>query len=124
MPEVASDLKRLQMLAQERASIENLVTKYRQYKATSKSLEETRAMLSGGLDEEMTTLIKQEIESLESQLDHLAQELKVALLPKDASDERDIIWKSGLGLVVMKPDYLLLTSFVCIVGMLNLEVGI
>jgi len=32
-----------------------LVTKYRQYKATSKSLEETRAMLSGGLDEGMTT---------------------------------------------------------------------
>jgi len=91
MPGVASDLKQLQTLAQERASIKSLVTKYRQYKATSKSLEETRAMLSGGLDEDMAALVKQEIESLESQLDHLAQELKLALLPKDANDERDII---------------------------------
>ncbi|GAI63837.1 unnamed protein product, partial [marine sediment metagenome] len=42
MPEMASDLKQLQTLAQERASIEGLVTRYRQYKVTSKSLEETR----------------------------------------------------------------------------------
>ena len=97
MPEVASDLKQLQTLAQERASIESLVTKYRQYKATSKSLEETRAMLSGGLDEDMATLVKQEIESLESQLDHLLQELKLALLPKDTSDERDIIMEIRAG---------------------------
>jgi len=97
MPEVASDLKQLQTLAQERASIEGLVTKYRQYKATSKSLEETRAMLSGGLDEGMTTLVKQEIESLESQLDQLLQGLKLALLPKDANDERDIIMEIRAG---------------------------
>ena len=64
-PEVASDLKQLQALAQERASIESVVAKYREYKATSKALEETRAMMSDGLDEEMTTLAKQEIESLE-----------------------------------------------------------
>ncbi|GAI23203.1 unnamed protein product, partial [marine sediment metagenome] len=64
---------------------------------TSKSLEETRAMLNGGLDEEMTTLVKQEIASLESQLDHLAQWLKLALLPKDASDERDIIMEIRAG---------------------------
>ncbi|GAI14400.1 unnamed protein product, partial [marine sediment metagenome] len=97
MPEVASDLKQLQTLAQERASIEGLVTKYRQYKATSKSLEETRAMLSGGLDEGMTTLVKQEIESLESQLAQLLQGLKLALLPKDANDERDIIMEIRAG---------------------------
>lgn len=97
LPEMTSDLKQLQALAQERASIQNLVTKYRQYKVTSKSLEETRAMLSGGLDEEMTTLVKQEIESLESQLDHLLQEMKLALLPKDTSDERDIIMEIRAG---------------------------
>ncbi len=97
MPEVASDRKQLQTLAQERASIESLVTKYRQYKTTSKSLEETRAMLNGGLDEDMTTLVKQEIESLESQLDHLTQELKLALVPRDANDERDIIMEIRAG---------------------------
>jgi len=96
-PEVASDLKQLQALAQERASIEDLVTKYREYKATSKSLEETKAMLGDGLGEEMTALVRQEVESLESQLDRLLQELKLALLPKDPNDEKDIIMEVRAG---------------------------
>jgi len=90
-PEIASDPKQLQKLAQERASIENVVTKYREYKATSKSLTETKAMLNDRLDEEMTTLAKQEIEDLDSQLYNQLGELKLTLLPKDNNDKRDII---------------------------------
>ncbi|MFC1995781.1 peptide chain release factor 1 [Chloroflexota bacterium] len=97
MPEVISDPKRLQILAQEKASIEDLVTKYREYKSTSKSLEETKAMLSDGSDEEMKTLVKQEIENLESRLDQLLQELKLALLPKDDNDKKDIIMEIRAG---------------------------
>ncbi len=90
-PEVIFDLEQLQRLAKERASIEDLAGKYREYRATAKSLEETRAMLSDGLDEDMTALVKQETERLDSHREQLLQELKLALLPKDASDERDII---------------------------------
>jgi len=97
LPEIASDLKQLQMLAKERASIESLVTKYRQYKATSRSLQETRAMLDDGLDEDMAALVKQEIADLESQQAHRLQELKLALLPKDANAERDIIMEIRAG---------------------------
>ncbi len=97
MPEIASDLKQLQTLAQERAGIESLVTKYREYKTTTRSLEETRTMLNDGLDEELAALAKQEIASLESKLDDLLQELKLALLPKDANDKRDIIMEIRAG---------------------------
>ena len=97
MPEVTSDPKQLQILAQEKASIESLITKYREYKATAKSLEETRAMISDELDEGMAALVKQEIESLESQLDQLLQELRLALLPRDANDEKSIIMEIRAG---------------------------
>jgi len=90
-PEAASDLKQLQALAQERASLEDLVTKYREYKKASKELEDVKAMHIVGMDEEMRALIKQEIESLESQQDRLLQELRLTLLPKDANDKKDII---------------------------------
>jgi len=96
-PEVASDLKQLQGLAQERASIEDVVTRYREYKATAKSLEETRAMLGDGLEDAMVALVKQEVESLETQLDHLLRELKLALLPKDPNEKRDIIMEIRAG---------------------------
>ena len=98
-PEVASDPKQLQHLAQERASIESLVTKYQEYKATTKSLEETRAMLGDGLDEEMAALAKQEIDSLKSQQERLGEELRLTLLPKDANDDKDIIMEIRAGAI-------------------------
>jgi len=95
--EVAADPKQLQQLARERASIEGLVTKYREYKATSKTLVETRAMLGGGLDEDMIALVKEEIKDLESRQEGQLQELKFALLPRDPNDGRDVIMEIRAG---------------------------
>lgn len=91
IPEIASDLKQVQALARERAGLENLVTKYREYKKTVRSLEETREMLSDGLEEEMRVMVKQELEKLEAEQELLLQEIKIALIPKDPNDDKDII---------------------------------
>lgn len=96
-PEVASDLEQLQKLARERASIESLVNTYRDYKATAKALEDTRAMLDDSPEEDMVTLVKQEIDNLEAKREHLLLELKLALLPKDPSDEKHIIMEIRAG---------------------------
>ena len=53
MPEIASNREQLQKLAQERASIENVVTKYKKYKKASKELEDVKSMHIVGLDEDM-----------------------------------------------------------------------
>jgi len=90
-PEIASDLKQLQALAQEKASLEEVVLKYRELKKASKELEDVKSMHITGTDDEMTELVKREITSLESQQERLLQELKLALLPKDPNDEKDII---------------------------------
>jgi len=90
-PENTSDPKKLSELAQEIAHIEDVVTKYREYRETAGALEETRGMLSGEADEDMASLVKQEVDSLEKKLERLQQELKLALLPKDANDDKDII---------------------------------
>ncbi len=90
-PEVATDLDQVQALAKERAAIENTVKLYRKYRTARKSLEQTRAMLDDKLDEEMAALARQEIVSLEAELERLNGELRLALLPKDPNDEKDII---------------------------------
>ncbi|HCP60480.1 MAG TPA: peptide chain release factor 1 [Dehalococcoidia bacterium] len=90
-PEVAADLEQLRRLAQEKAGIEDTVAKYREYRATTRSLEETRVMLNDKLEEEMAALVKQEIENLELNQERLREELRLALLPTDASDKKDII---------------------------------
>jgi len=96
-PEVLSDPKKLQILAKERAGIEDLASKYIDYKATVKSLDNTQAMLGDGLDEEMTAMVKDEIKTLQEKKDHLHEELKEALIPKDPNDEKDVIMEIRAG---------------------------
>src|SRR4030042_912370 len=90
-PEVAVDFKKLQNLAKERANLGEIVTKYREYKATMKSLEDTQAMLNDSLDEEMSALAKEESGNLQRKRERLLQEIKQALLPKDPADKKDVI---------------------------------
>jgi peptide chain release factor 1 len=90
-PDVVSNVKRLQELAQERAGIEDVVMLYRQYKSTEKQMEESRSMLDTETDEEMRTMAKQELITLQVTLEALLASLKTALLPRDSNDERDVI---------------------------------
>ncbi len=96
-PEVATDLKQLQELAQERASLEEVVALYRRYKATGASLEETRTLLDGETDAEMAALARQEIGKLETEIADLEEELRKALLPQDPNDAKDIIMEIRAG---------------------------
>ncbi len=96
-PEIATDLPQLQVLAQERADMENTVKMYREYKDVSKSIKETKAMLDDGLEDEMQELARQEIESLETRQNELTEQLRMALLPKDPNDEKDIIMEIRAG---------------------------
>jgi peptide chain release factor 1 len=90
-PDISLDFEKLHNLARERASLEEVVTRYREYKATVKSLEDTQAMLNQKLDDDMAVLAKEEVESLQGRRERLLQELKVALLPKDPADKKDVI---------------------------------
>jgi len=90
-PDSASDLARLQQLAQERSGIEGLVTKFRHYQAAEKSLIETREMVGDGVDDEMRALAKEEIEQLEARKTDLLEEIRLDLIPKDPNDKKDII---------------------------------
>jgi peptide chain release factor 1 len=96
-PEVSGDINRLQKLAKERAGIEDVVTAYRSYKETARSLKETKNMLAESLEEELASLAKDEITSLEAKLEEQLKELKIALLPRDLNDEKNIIMEIRAG---------------------------
>jgi len=90
-PEVVADFEQVERLAKEQASISDLVAKYRDYKETARTLGETRSMLGEGLDEGMATLFKEEVEVLDQRLQRLTDEIEKALIPKDPSDEKNVI---------------------------------
>jgi len=89
-PEVVSDYERLQALAKERASLEEVVTLYQEYRKAQVEMENTRAVMEEP-DPELAALAREEMDRLEKRLEELETRLKTALLPKDAADEKDVV---------------------------------
>ncbi len=96
-PEVATDIAQLQELAQERAGLEDAVQLYRRYRTAEKNLEETRSMLATETDEELQVMAEQEIGALEAELAEIRENLRLALVPRDPNDEKDIIMEIRAG---------------------------
>ncbi|MGD0353590.1 MAG: peptide chain release factor 1 [Dehalococcoidia bacterium] len=96
-PDISSNRARLQTLAQEQASLEDSVSKYRQYKAVSKALQETQAMLDDGLEPDMIPIVKEEISNLKKRHDDILHELQLSLLPKDVNQNKDVIMEIRAG---------------------------
>ncbi len=90
-PEVATDHGRVQTLAKERASIESLVSLYEEYRDVAKQAEDTRTVLLETSEEDIKEMAQEEFESLQERREHLEYRLRLALLPKDPNDERDVI---------------------------------
>ncbi len=94
---VGDDYKRAAALAKERAELEPIVQKAREYRQALQRLEEARLIMEEGDDEELRELAKAEIEELEPQIERLEQEIKRLLLPKDPRDERNVIMEIRAG---------------------------
>jgi len=89
-PDVLGDVERLQEYAREQASLEEAVRQYREYQATTRSLEETEAMLGDGLDEDLAELAREEVRALQGRQQRLLEALKSALVPRDPNDDKDV----------------------------------
>ncbi len=94
---VGEDYKRAAALAKERAELEPIVQKAREYRQALQRLEEARLILEEGEDQELRDLAKAEIEDLEPQIQALEEEIKRLLLPKDPRDERNVIMEIRAG---------------------------
>ncbi|MFW6082901.1 MAG: peptide chain release factor 1 [Chloroflexota bacterium] len=90
-PEVAKDHQRVAELAKERSDLEDVVTVFREYKATSDELEETTELLEDNIGPELRELAEVEIAELEQRKAELRQELQKLLIPKDPRDAKDVI---------------------------------
>lgn len=84
------DYQRVAELAKERAEIEPIVLKSREYRVLLQQIEEARALLNGE-DSEMHELAEVELMEKEPQVVQLEKELKGLLIPKDPRDHRNVI---------------------------------
>ena len=90
------DGKELTKLSRERASIEDLVTGYRQFRDLSKRREDAKAMLLEN-DEEMRTLAKEELGEIEVEIAACEKNLILLMLPSDPNDAKNVILEVRAG---------------------------
>ena len=91
-PEIISNQEEYKKLMKELKSLTPVVEKYREYKIAKNNLKEAKEILSeSGVDKELIKMAEMEAESAKQDLDRIAEELKVLLLPKDPNDDRNVI---------------------------------
>ena len=96
-PEVSADYARVQSLAKEHASIRNLASLSRELRKVTQDLEETKAIFRDEADRELAALARDEVAQLDAQREKIEQELRVALLPKDPNDQKNVIMEVRAG---------------------------
>lgn len=98
-PEVMNDSQKYQKLLRQHARLKKLVDKYKRYKDLKQQAEEAEEMIELSEDSEMQELAEEELEMIKPELDKLAEELPLLLIPDDPDDEKNVIVeiRSGAG---------------------------
>jgi peptide chain release factor 1 len=91
------DVKELLQLSKEHASLREIVETYRAYAKCRQELEDNKALIVAEADEDMRSLIKQDIVRLETEIAEAEARLKILLLPKDPRDDKNTILEIRAG---------------------------
>ncbi len=98
-PGVADDARRFTELCKQQSELSPIVETYREYKKTRQTIDESLELLSQEQDEEMRTMLKEELSAAKEDIAELEKKLKILLLPKDKNDERNVVMeiRAGVG---------------------------
>jgi peptide chain release factor 1 len=94
--EVGEDYQRATELSKERADLEPIILKAKEYRQVLERIEEARNLI-GSDDAELVELAEMELAELEPQIEPLEHEIKALLLPKDPRDNRNVIMEIRAG---------------------------
>jgi len=90
-PEIIADMNRWRTLMKEHSELTPIIDTFRAYKKLEDDLEGAKELLNDSSDEELRALAKEEIKTAQEEIDRVAEELKILLLPKDPNDEKNVI---------------------------------
>ena len=94
---VASNQKQYQELAKKESHLRPIIDLIQQYENTLKRIDEAQVMLSSEKDAELLDLAKEDINEAKERKIKLEEDLKVALLPKNPNDEKNVIMEIRAG---------------------------
>lgn len=93
---VGDDYQKAAQISKERAEIEEVYQKAREYRITLEQLQEAKDLIDSG-DEELSELAQMDVDSLEPKLEQLENDLKRLLVPTDPRDKKNVIMEIRAG---------------------------
>ena len=90
-PEVASDYSRAQVIIREHGAMRPMAALAAEYRKVAKELDEARAIVHDESDKDLVAMARDEARRLEERRAALETELKLALVPKDPNDSKNVI---------------------------------
>ena len=96
-PEVMSDQAAYVKAAKQHRSLGDVVKKYRTWKSLREELRGAQELYATSDDEEMREMSRQEVETLQAQIEQTENDLKVLLIPTDPNDEKNVILEIRAG---------------------------
>jgi peptide chain release factor 1 len=85
-----------QKYAKEHADLYDLVEAFREYEKVRGRIEEGQTLLREN-DEELKSIVKEELPELRERLNQLEEQIKILLLPKDPNDDRNVLLEIRAG---------------------------
>jgi peptide chain release factor 1 len=95
-PEILRDQELYRSYLKEHSALMPIITIFRKYQSVQSQIESSRSLLDDP-DPEMKKLAKEEIDSLQAELNQLEKDLRVLLLPKDPNDKKNILLEIRAG---------------------------
>ncbi len=96
-PELITRQEEYQKAAREYAELGKVVDLYRRLRRLEEEIKGSQHLLDHEEDEEMKRLAKDEVNRLTQERERVEEELKMALLPKDPNDEKNILLEIRAG---------------------------
>lgn len=90
-PAVLGDQEQYRKLAKEHSDLGPVVAAFRDYRRVQADLAENRALLQERLEDDFRSLVEAEVADLTAAAERLEQDLRLALLPRDPNDDKDVI---------------------------------
>ncbi|WP_262149853.1 peptide chain release factor 1 [Chryseobacterium foetidum] len=90
-PDVISDQKKYSSLNKEYSDLGKIVHVYNQYKNALDNIAESEEIIADGSDRDLVDMAKEEKVEAQQKLPGLEEELKVLLIPKDPTDDKNVI---------------------------------
>jgi peptide chain release factor 1 len=89
-PDIISDNKKSIQLSKELSGMQEIYDLYQDYKKAHQQKQEAQEMIDTEKDSEMLEMAKDQLKESDTLIQELNKKIKVALLPKDPNDDKNI----------------------------------